>query len=151
MGKFALLMICSILFSGCSGYLQETKRYKMTSMEGRYHFDDPIKLEPEEALDVIERWLELGMNPENSTIEKSGTPATQFVVTGLAPVEGRSVEEYCRYRMIIRIADKKLNTQFETLKLTDQFYPSKNNIKKLKNYYEKIHKDLKKTLDEVKK
>jgi hypothetical protein len=52
--------------------------------------------------------------------------------------------------MTITIEENKLKTRFETLRMTDQFYPSQKNMSELMNYYTRLGNDLKQALSKNK-
>ncbi len=143
------LFIIACLISGCSGYMQETKRYQLPSSEGQVKFEEKVKGQKKELYSAALAWINEYFNQETLKLVKQDIDQGLIILTALAPVKGRTEQEYCRYQMRLIVNDELAKIHFKTLRLTDQFYPSQNNINELKQYYNQIKNDFKKALEQA--
>ncbi len=142
-----LVWMLLLMIWGCAGYREETKRYHLPAGEGLMMNEVAVNGSKEDLWRATLGWVEQRFYSETMTMEKQDRDQGMLVLQALAPVSGPQTEDYCHFKMHFTIGENSLKTQFETLRMTDQFYPSKKNMSELISYYTNLNNDLKQTVE----
>lgn len=143
-----LIVVGSCLLS-CSDYRQVTKRYQLPSSEGLVKFVENHDKEKNALFDATLTWISEAMHQESINLITEDNQQGIVTFTALAPVSGRQAPELCRYQLSMTISENRIDFHFKTMRLTDQFYPSRNQLKELKQYYQRLKSDILKFLEKA--